>query len=187
MGLSNPNNSSEVLYGSSGDVRNEINAYAALNTAGHYVDEVEVPGELIIRSLERATRRINGYLEVVYPDQIPVTVVASVPVLLDDVSSDLAVYYAWRANAARLRPMSSEKRKQYYDDHVSEGGPDQPKGTLPMLRDRKLQIAEFTATYGDEVQAVRETGQAPIFDVDDEKNWNTDPRTIDDIDRERNS
>ena len=186
MGLANPNNSSEILYGSSGDVRNEINAYAVLSGAGHYVDEVEVPGDSIIRGLERATRRIDGYLEVVYPDQIPVTTVAGVPVLLDDVGSDIATYYVWRANAARLRPMSEEKRKQYYLDHVREEGGEEGKGTLPMLRDRELQLAEFTATYGDEVKAVRDTGQAPIFDVDDEKNWNPDQRTLDDIERERN-
>lgn len=186
MGLVNPNNSAEILYGSSGDVRNEVNAYATLAGAGHYVDEVEVPGSLIIRSLERATRLINAYLEPVYADSIPVTAVGDVPYLLDDIASDLATYYTWRANAARLRPMSEEKRKQYYSDHVREDGED-GKGTLPMLRDRELQLPELTGTYADEVKAVRNPGQAPIFDVDDETNWNVDPRTLDDISEERDS
>lgn len=185
MGLVNPNNASEILYGSSGDVRNEINAYAMPATAGHYVEEVEVPGSLIIRSLERGTRLINAYLEVAYADQIPVTAVANIPPIFDDIASDLATYYTWRANAARLRPMSDEKREQYYKDHTREDKNN--KGTLPMLRDGMLQIAEFTTTSKDDVKAVRDTGQAPIFDIDDEKNWEPDPRTIEDIDRERNS
>ncbi len=181
MGFPNPNNSTEILYGSSGDVRNEINAYAAQSFAGHYVDENEVAGSLIIRSLERATRLINGYLEVVYANQMPVTTAAGVPVLLDDISSDIATYYTLRANQARMKAMSEEKRAQYYDNYISE-----PDGILAKIRDRKIQLSEFAGAYTDEVKAVRDQGQAPIFDVDDEKNWAPDPRTLDDIDRERN-
>ena len=185
MALVNPNNSSEILYGASGDVRNEINAYASPAGAGHYVDEIEVPGTSVIRGLERATRLINAYLEPVYADNIPVTAAGDAPVLLDDIASDIAVYYVWRSNAARLARMPEDKRKQYLLDHMSEGGQDQPKGTLPMIRDRKLQIPEFTSSYADEVKAVRETGRAPIFDVDSENNWNVDPDLIDDIGDER--
>lgn len=181
MALVNPNNSNEILYGSSGDVRNEINAYAAQAFAGHYVDENEVPGSLIIRSLERATRLINGYLEVVYANQIPVATVASVPVLLDDIASDIATFYTIRANQARMKAMSEEKRAQYYDNYVSE-----EKGTLVKIRDRKIQLPEFSGAYTDEVKAVRSQGQAPIFDVDNETNWNPDQRTLDDINKERN-
>jgi hypothetical protein len=181
MGFPNPNNSTEILYGSSGDVRNEINAYASSTFAGHYVDENEVAGSLVIRSLERATRLINGYLEVVYANQMPIAAAASVPVLLDDIASDIATYYTLRANQARMKAMSEEKRAQYYDNYVSE-----PDGLLAKIRERKIQLPEFSGAYTDEVKSVREQGQAPIFDVDDEKNWGVDPRTIDDIERERN-
>lgn len=181
MGLVNPNNSSEILYGASGDVRNEINAYAASSFAGHYVDENEVAGSLIIRSLERATRLINGYIEVVYADQVPVSSVADVPVLLDDIASDIATYYTLRANQVRMKAMSEEKRNQYYDQYIKE-----KDGILPMIRDRKLQLAEFAGVYADEVKSVRNQGQAPIFDIDDESNWNPDERTLDDINDERN-
>lgn len=184
MGLVNPNNSNEILYGSSGDVRNEINAYASPAGAGHYVDETEVPGSSIIRGLERATRRINSYLEVVYADQVPVSTVASVPVLLDDIASDLATYFVWRENMVRLARLPDEKRQTYFQDHVSEDMAN--LGTLPLLRDRKLQLPEFGSAYTDEVKAVRSKGQAPIFDVDDEKSWNVDQRTLDDIEKERN-
>ena len=187
MGFLNPNDGNEILYGASGDVRDEINAWAAANFSGHYVDENEVPGRLIIRSLERATRMINGYLEVVYADQVPVAAVGSVPKLLDDIATDLATFFTLRANQARLTKMSDDDRARYYDVHAAEGKEGQEKGTLPKIRDRKLQLPEFTATYADEVQAVRGTGQAPIFDVDSELNWGVDSRTIDDIDRERNA
>lgn len=182
MGFQNPNNSSEILYGASGDVRNEINAYAAVTFAGHYVDENEVPGSLIIRSLEKSTRLINGYLEVVYSDQIPVSAAADVPVLLDDISSDIATYFVLRSNVARVAPLSEEKKKDYYGMYVSEDG-----GILPLLRERKIQLAEFSGVYADEVKAVRNRGQAPIFDVDSEFNHEVDPRTLDDIDSERES
>lgn len=182
MGFTNPNNPNEILYGASGDVRNEINAYVASTFAGHYVDENEVAGSLIIRSLERATRIINGYLEVVYANQIPVSSVATVPVLLDDIASDLATFYTLRANQARMKPMSEEKRYIYYDQYM-----DPQKGTLALIRDRQIQLPEFSGAYTDEVKSVRGQGQSPIFDIDDEKNWNVDQRTLDDIDRERNN
>jgi hypothetical protein len=180
MGFPNPSNSNEILYGASGDVRNEINAYAASAFAGHYVDETEVAGSLIIRSLERATRLINGYLEVVYANQMPITTVAAVPVLLDDIASDIATFYTLRANQARMKAMSEEKRAQYYDNYIAE-----PDGILAKIRERKIQLPEFTGAYTDEVKSVRTEGQAPIFDVDDEKNWGVDPRTDQDIQRER--
>lgn len=180
MGFPNPNNGSEILYGASGDVRNEVNAYVSATFAGHYVDENEMAGSLIIRSLQKATRLINSFLEPVYSTSIPVSTVEAVPVLLDDIASDIATFYAMRANQARVTPVSEEKRKQYYDQYVEE-----PNGILPKLRDRKMQLPEFSGAYTDDVKSVRGTGQAPIFDVDDEKNWNPDPRTIDDIGDER--
>lgn len=185
MGLQNPNNPTEILYGSSGDVRAEINAYSAPALAGHYVDEAEIPGSSIIRALERATRKINSYLEVVYSNSIPVTTVAAVPLLLDDIATDIATYYVWRGNMFRLGSMPEEKRQLYFLEHTSED--EANPGTLPMLRSRGLQLPEFASAYTDEVKAVRNQGQAPTFDVDDETNWKTDQRTLDDIDRERNS
>lgn len=187
MGFPNPSNGNEILYGSSGDVRNEINTFLSQSGyTGHYVDERELPGSLIIRSLERATRLINGYLEPVYADQVPIKAAASVPVLLDDVATDIATFYCLRSSQARVTSVSPEKRRDYYDDHTREGGQDVAKGTLPMLRDRELQLPEFSGAYTDEVKAVRDKGQAPIFDVDNEANWNPDQRTIEDIEGERN-
>lgn len=181
MGFPNPNNSNEILYGASGDVRNEINAYVASSFAGHYVDENEVAGSLIIRSLERATRLINGYLEVVYANQIPISSASAVPALLEDIASDIATFYTIRANQARMKAMSEEKRYLYYDQYL-----DKENGILRQIAKREIQLPEFSGAYTDEVKAVRETGQAPIFDIDGETNWEPDSRTIDDIEQERN-
>lgn len=187
MSLVNPNDSSEILYGSSGDVRDEINAYASISNAGHYVDEAEVPGSLIIRSLRRSTHLINAFLEPVYPDQMPVSNVASVPKILEDISTDIAVWFTLRANIARMAHPSDDKKQQYYLDHVTESGLTSPKGTLPRLRDRQIQIPEFTAVYPEDNQATLQTGRAPIFDMDDATNYEVDPDRLDDIDRERNT
>ena len=185
MGLISPNDSTEILYGTSGDVRNELNSFASPTSVGHYIDEAEIPGASIIRGLERATRKINTYLEVVYSDLMPVTAAASVPKILDDISSDLATYYVWRSNSVRLKKMPDEKYEQYYLENVSEGGPTASKGVLPQIRDRKIQIPEFASSFPSEVQTVRGLGQAPTFDVDDDTRQGVDPRTLDDIDRER--
>lgn len=185
MGFTNPNNSNEVLYGTSGDVRNEINTFVSSSFGGHYVDEAELPGALIIRGLERATRIINGHLYTVYPDNIPVTPVSAVPYLLDDIATDLATFYVIRSMRARIAPIPDDKREAYYADHMRMDK-DNP-GTLIAIQRREIEIPEFEAAYTDEVKAVRDQNQAPIFDVDSELNHDVDSRTIDQIDRERNS
>ena len=46
MSFQNPADSSEILYGSSGDVRDELNAHVLVSTGGHYMDEKVVAREL---------------------------------------------------------------------------------------------------------------------------------------------
>ena len=180
MSFANPSDSAEILYGASGDVRNELNAYVAANTAGHYADETEIPGSLIVNSLRKATRVINIYLEPVYADQIPFQATASVPKMLDEIASDLAVYYTLRSLSAKVAPISTEKKRDYYDVYV------EPKtGILDQLRERKLQLPELTAGFANDVQAIRKEGRAPIFDMDKPTNWEVDSRLIEDIEQER--
>ena len=54
-----------------------------------------------------------------------------------------------------------------------------------MLRDRELQLTEFTASYPDEIKSTREKNRAPIFDLDSDTNYEVDSRLIDDIQEER--
>lgn len=180
MSFTNPSNSAEILYGSSGDVRNEINAYMAVTTGGHYADETEIPGSLIVAALRKATRLINTYLEPVYPDQVPFLAVADVPVMLEEIASDMGVYFTLRSAAAKVAPISDDKKRDYYDVYI-----DKENGILTLIKERELQIPELTAAYGDDTKTVRKQGRAPIFDVDKETNFEVDSRTIDDIDKER--
>lgn len=183
MAMTNPTDATEVLYGASGDVRDEFNAYVAATTAGHYADELELPGALVIASLRRATRLINSFLEPVYADQIPFTATADVPRLLDEIGTDLAIFYALRATSTKMAPVTNDKKRDYYDAYIAED----PPGILPQLRDRKLQLPELTAGYADDVKAVRAQGRAPIFDVDATPNHAVDPHLLDDIATERDA
>src|SRR3990167_2316842 len=102
MSFLNPSDSTEVIYGASGDVRDEINQHMAAVNAGHYFGEEDIPGNLIVKSLLKATRLINTYLEPVYPDQIPFTVTADVAKFLEEVANDIGTYYVFRSAYAKL-------------------------------------------------------------------------------------
>lgn len=181
MSYLNPSDSTEVIYGSSGDVRNEINAYMQVTTAGHYADENEIPGSLITTSLRKATRLINSYLVPVFADQIPFTTIPSVPKQLEEISSDMATYFTLRSASAKVGPIDLEKKRDYYDAYM-----DPVNGILVMLRDRKIQLSELLTTgYGDDVKASRQQNRSPIFDVDDEKNARVDPDLLNDIQQDR--
>lgn len=180
MAIPNPSDSTEILYGASGDVRDEINAHALATAAGHYIDEIEMPGALVIRAMRKATRTINSYLEPVYADQIPFTVTGDVPKMLDEISTDLATFYCLRSLTAALGPVTEDKKRDYFDQYMGE-----PNGILAQIRDRKLQLSELTAQYADDAKTVLSEDVAPIFDVDNPLNWQVDPRRLDDIDRER--
>ncbi len=179
MGFVNPSVATEILYGISGDVRGEINAYVNIPTGAHYADESEISGTLVINSLRKATRIINAFLEVTYSDQIPFTTVASVPVVLDEIASDLAVFYVWRSSHAIMGKVPEDKKEQYYDVYM-----DSKEGMLAKLANREMQIPELTATYGDDVKAIR-GGHASIFDLDSDVNARVDPNLIEEIERDR--
>ena len=180
MALVNPNDSTEILYGSSGDVRNEINSHVAVSTAGHYADENEIPGSLIIASLRKATRMINGFLEPVYADQIPFGTTADVPKLLDEIGSDMAMYYVFRSASVLLGKLPDEKKEAYYDQYV-----DAETGILVRIADKKVQLSELTAVSPQEAKSIRESGRHPVFDVNDIKNQDVDYKLLEDIERER--
>lgn len=180
MAFANPSDSTEIFYGSSGDVRNEINSYLQVTTAGHYADENELPGSLIINSIRKATRLINVYLEPVYADQIPFTVTADVPKYLDEIASDMATYYVFRSLTARLGKIPDEKKQDYYDRYV-----DWKEGILALIAKGDIQLPELSSTTPVEGKSVRARNRHPIFDVDSELNQGPDPDLIDDIERDR--
>ena len=188
MPFANPSDSTEILYGSSGDVRNEINAYLSVTTAGHYADETEIPGSLIVGSLRRATRLINTYLEPVHADKIPFTAIGDVPKMLDEVASDIAVFYVWRSAAVILGNISDQRKRDYFDQYVAEGGIVQGgDGFLVKISKGEIALPELTASSPDEANSARSLTRAPIFDLDDIKNHEVSEKLIDDIERDRDS
>lgn len=182
MAFVNPNDSSEILYGSSGDVRNEINAFAVQTTRGHYVDETEIPGSLVISALEESTREINLHLEAVYPDSIPFTAAADVPKYFDKMSKNMATYFVWRASYVPLGNIPDDKKKLYYDQYTE---PD--NGMLSRIREGKIEVPELqTETPADTSSSIN-TGRSSIFNIDDDLSQQPDPNLLDDIQRDRNT
>lgn len=180
MAFPNPVNASEILYGTSGDVRNEINSYASVTTLGHYADETELPGALIVAGLRKATRLINVYLEPVYADQIPFQNTVDVPVMLDEIASDIATYYTLRSSAANLGKVTDDKKKAYYDDYVNP-----TTGVLVMISQRKIQLPELSSASPFEGKSIRQRNRHPVFDINNETGAGPDPNLIQDIESER--
>lgn len=185
MAFLNPADSTEVLYGSSGDVRNEINAFLQTNSQGHTADEAEIPGALIVKSLVKATRLINGFLAPVYADNIPVTTVAGVPKLMDEAGSDIGMFYVWRSAHVLLGKMPDDKKMDYYDQYVSRN-PQDP-GFLVLISQRKMQLPEFSQQAPNEAADIRTNARPSIFDLDDIKNQEVSPGLLSDIEDERES
>ena len=185
MPLVNPSDSTEILYGSSGDVRDEINAYLKTNSPGHVADEAEIPGALIVASLRRATRLINGFLAPVYADNIPVTTVAGVPKFMDEAGSDIGLFYVWRSAHVLLGKMPDDKKLNYYDQYVSTN-PNAP-GFLVLISQRKMQLSEFASIVPDEAEDIRQQTRPPIYDLDDIKNQEVSPGLLDEIAEDRDS
>ena len=179
MAFANPSDSSEILYGASGDVRNELNAHLPTSTAGHYADETELPGGLIIASLRRSTRLINGFLEAAYSAQIPFTASGDVPRMVDEISDDIATFYALRSLSASVGPVSDAKKRDYYDQYVAP-----PDGILVRIAKGDIQIPELTSQTAEDAKAIR-ANHAPIFDLDRDTSQGVHPDTLDDIAEER--
>lgn len=178
MSFINPNDSSEVLYGASGDVRDEINTHLAAAASGHYFGEEDLPGALIIKSLQKSTRLINTYLEPVYPDQVPFAAAADVPKFLEEVGNDIATYYVFRSAYAKLGNLPDDKKADYFDKYIGEDG------FLTKISERKIALPELAPSNPSDANNVRK-GYTPIFDVDADTNQRVDTNLLDDIDRER--
>lgn len=176
MAFTNPTDSSEILYGGSGDVRNEFNSYQDPTTASHYGDENEIPGSLIIASLRKATRFMNAFLEPVYADQMPFTAVSQVPKILDEIGSDLATYFVYRSARALIGKMTAEKKQDYWEQYT-----DPKTGWLVMMKNREMLIPELSPVSPVEAKSVRSRNRPPIFDLDDPLSQDVSPNLLDDI------
>lgn len=168
----------EVIYGganASGDCRAEINAYNAIGDKG-YRDEKQLRGALITRSLQRATRVINGYLEPVYPDRIPFATVASVPLLINSIANDLAVCYVMRSKYSGAPPMSDDMKKMYCEDTIA---------MLEKLAKREMELPEVNAVedYPDTYDSTED--YVPVFEMDNVEKQFVDENRLEDVEDDR--
>src|SRR3990167_2237191 len=137
-----------ISAGSSGDVRTFLGSPS----------EAEVPGTLITTCLTRATNDVDSYLEHTYPEQIPFTVAADIPAKINDIATDIAVYYVKRAKFPGPGPLTESIKTDFYDKAIAE---------LEKLRDKKLMLPELTAKIERDITANQIEFQ-PTFGLGDE-------------------
>jgi len=152
---------SELIYGLSGDVRQELGNPS----------EVEVSAGKILTARTRATRVVNGRLEKLFPDSIPFTSSTNVPVLIDEITNELATFYVKRMSHKGIAPLSDEVKTEYWE---------KPMQMLQDIIDEKVKLPELTAAEADRMLAPQKD-YTPTFDEADELNWVVDPDKLEDI------
>lgn len=154
-----------INYSSSGDVR-EI-----LGTPS----EAEVSATKIDLGRRKASRLIDTYLEKPYPGQIPFTASGDVPSIVNEIASDLSVYFIKRDLHPGPNPLSDTIKEEYYDKNIE---------VLQQIRDGELEIPELAGKQSS-ILANR-SEYHPICDVDNIENHNIDTNLLSDINDARN-
>ncbi len=152
------------LYGTSGDVREELGNPAELEYSAGDIEDART----------KATNTINIYVAKAYPNDVPFTV-SSLPEALNEIANDLAVYYAKRRKHPGPAPLSEDVKEEYYDKSIK---------LLELIRDGDVALPELVDTSGGDITANR-SAYTPIFDLDNIENQNIDTDLEDHIDDER--
>jgi len=160
---------SELSYASYSDIRSELSGGAEKGDQS-YMDESQLHEVLVVKSARHATRDINGKLEKTYPGQVPYAASGDVPLLLQSIANDLAVYYIKRAQHPGPGPMSAEVKSEYFD---------KPMAMLNDIADRKMMLGGLGSTSDDVYDA--NEGYTPVFDIDSTLDQGADPERILDI------
>ena len=151
----------ELIYGSSGDIRVELGSPS----------ELEVPASHILIARTRATRVINGRLEKSFPDSIPFATEADVPLLIGEISNELAVFYVKRAKHKGIAPLSDEVKTEYWE---------KPMQMLQDILEEKIKLPELTSSEADRIIA-KQSSYTPVFEQDGELEWQLDEDKLDDV------
>jgi len=159
----------ETIYASVVDIRSELSGGAERGDQS-YMDESQLHEALVVKSARHATRDINGKLEKTYPGQVPYAASGDVPLLLQSIANDLAVYYIKRAQHPGPGPMSAEVKSEYWD---------KPMAMLDDIADRKMMLGGLGSTSDDVYDA--NAGYVPVFDVDPIEDQFLDPNRLEDI------
>jgi len=155
----------ELILGSSGDVREELGNPS----------EIEYSATVLNLARTRATRVVTGYVEKAYPGKTPFTSSGDVPVLLNEITNELAVFYAKRLNHPGPNPLSEEVKEEYWD---------KPMEMLKGINEGTIVLSELSTEQGDDIIAKR-SEYTPIYDVDEIEKQVVDSDLKGDIEDER--
>ena len=151
---------SELIYGSSGDCRLELGNPS----------EAEISAPLLELSRRKATRLVNSYIEKAYPSQIPFSASGDVPLILQNLTDDLSVYFIKRSIHQGPSPLSDTIKEEYYDKSIK---------VLEEIRDNKLEISELA---GKQVNILSNRNKyIPVFSGEDIVDSVIDPDLSNDI------
>ena len=153
-----------LLYGTSGDVREELGSPAEIEYSAGDIEDARA----------KATNTVNIYVAKAYPDKVPF-VISTLPEALNEITNDLAVYYAKRRKHPGPAPLSEEVKEEYYEKSIK---------LLELIRDGDIVLPELADTSGGDVSALR-SAYTPIFDLDDAENQGIDPDLTNHIADER--
>jgi len=155
-----------IVYGVSGDVRQELGNPSSL----------EVSTEILEKGRLRATRVVNAFVEKAYPASVPFASSGDVPVLLNEITDELAVFYVKRLTHPGPMPLTEEVKEEYWE---------KPMQMLSDILEGKIILPELTGNQGDNIVAGTEGPDGkpytPIFNLDDDKQWMVYPDLLDDI------
>ena len=166
----------EIIYGISGDIREELNSGAVPGTK-NYKDETQIRGDIITKSARRATRKVNTKLRNTYPDEIPFAAIADVPLEIVSIANDLGVYYVLRAKHRGPGPLAATVKEEYYNNSISELEDIIESGVPLNELDSKGSTVSETSDTNEDYEAV--------FDMDEVENQRVDPDRLDDIAADR--
>ena len=94
-----------LIYGNSGDVRELIGSPT----------ETEISASLLNTARTKATNLIDTMLERKFPDKIPFTATADVPLIINSLTDDIAVFYIYRSKHRGIAPLSDDIKSEYWD------------------------------------------------------------------------
>lgn len=157
----------EVIYGVSGDVREELG-----NST-----ETEHSSTLLLMARTRATRVVNSFLEKAFPSQIPFGSTGDVPVLITEIVNELSVFYVLRAKHPGPAPLTKEVKQEYWD---------KPLKMLQDILEEKIKIPELTASEPSRILSNR-GDKSTIFDIDPDTGWVVDPDLQQEVEDQRDA
>lgn len=150
-----------ISYSSSGDVREILGNPS----------ESEVSAIKISLGRKKATDLINIYLEKAYPGQVPIESSSDIPSIVNELASDLSVYYIKRDLHPGPLPLEDGVKSEYYDKSID---------ILKQIKDGEISLPEFTGKQGDTLLS-SQSEFSPTFDEGPDLGWVVDSDKLENL------